>query len=283
MRSFLFVPSDDDRKIAKALGSGADALLLDLEDSIAPSRKAAARAIVRDFLKDCPKQDGGDGPRIFVRVNALDSPFLEEDLEAISGGGYDGIVQPKASGGASVLELHRRLPVPKPILAIATETAQALFSWHTYGIAASVLLGLTWGAEDLSSDLGAQSSCSLDGTLTDPYRLARSLCLIGAKGIGCEAIDKVFVAFRDCEGLEAECAAALRDGFFGKMAIHPAQVPIINRCFTPSPEDIAHAQRVVDAFEAQPELGVLSLDNQMYDRPHLERARKTLLRAGILK
>src|SRR3954468_17876789 len=273
MRSLLFVPGDRPDRMEKALGLGADALILDLEDSVAPAAKAEARRAVADFLAADRKVE------IWVRVNPLDSAENEKDLVAILPAHPDGIVLPKAEGGASVDELSRRLSergnVTTRILAIATETPAAMFQLGSYG-GAKRLTGLTWGAEDLPAAIGAVTSREEDGRYTPPFELARSLCLFGAAAADVAAIETVYPAFRDMEGLAAYAARARRDGFTGMMAIHPSQVPVINDAFTPSEAELAHARAVIAAFEANPGSGTLSLDGRMIDRPHLLQAQRIL-------
>jgi len=278
MRSLLFVPANSERKIAKALASGADAIILDLEDSVAPADKPEARVIAAATLTghSVPRQ-----PAIIVRVNALDSGETETDMAAIAGCAPDGIMLPKTAGGEDVnLFVADHGPCP-PIIAIATETASAMFGLGTYHAASDHLFGLAWGAEDLSSALGAQSNRDENGNLSEPYRLARTLCLLGARAAGVEPVDTVHVNFRDLAGLESECRAAARDGFTGKMAIHPDQVAVINRAFTPSAEAIAEAEAVIAAFAAAGGAGVVGIDGKMYDIPHLRRAEKLLARARL--
>jgi citrate lyase subunit beta/citryl-CoA lyase len=276
-RSLLFVPGDRPDRMAKALGAGADALILDLEDAVAPAAKAEARRAVAEFL-------GANGQsRLWVRVNPLDSPDNEKDLAAILSGHPDGVVLPKAEGGASVNELARRLSergnATAQILAIATETPAAIFALGSYG-GAKRLAGLTWGAEDLPAAIGAAAAREEDGSFTPPYELARALCLFGAAAAGVAPIETVYPAFRDVEGLAAFAARARRDGFTGMMAIHPDQVPVINAAFTPSVAEIAHARSVVEAFAASPGAGALSLDGRMIDRPHLVQAQRILAMCG---
>jgi citrate lyase subunit beta/citryl-CoA lyase len=275
-RSLLFVPGDRPERMVKALGLGADALILDLEDSVAPSAKPQARREIAAFL------DANANSRLWVRVNPLDTPDNERDLDAILGAHPDGIVLPKAEGGASVEELTRRLSlrgnVTARILAIATETPAALFQLGTFG-GSRRLAGLTWGAEDLPAAVGAMSSREADGRYTPPYELARSLCLFGAVAAGVSPIETVYPAFRDLDGLAAYAGRARRDGFTGMMAIHPSQVPVINAAFTPSAAEIAHAQAVVAAFAAHPDSGAMQLDGKMIDRPHLIQARRILATA----
>lgn len=273
LRSLLFVPGDRPDRMEKALGAGADALILDLEDAVAPDSKPAARRAVAAFLgahRDAPA---------WVRVNPLGSAEAERDLEALAQGRSDGIVLPKAEGGASVRALAERLTAMGDerarILAIATETPAAIFQLGTYG-GNERLAALTWGAEDLPAAIGAATSREPDGRYTPPYELARSLCLFGAAAAGVLPIETVYPAFRDLDGLAAYAARARRDGFVGMMAIHPAQVPVINAAFTPSPDEIAEAEAVVAAFAAQPGAGALSLNGRMIDRPHLVQAQRTL-------
>jgi citrate lyase subunit beta / citryl-CoA lyase len=271
-RSWLFVPADSERKIAKALDSDADAIILDLEDSVAPSQKPAAREI----LKGLPKQS--NGPEWWVRVNPLGSEYHKDDLKLIGSAYVHGIVLPKAESGADVIQLaHRTGSIP--IHAIVTETAASLFGLLSYRDPKSPLAAMSWGAEDLSAALGASSKYDADGELSFTYKLARSLCLAGAVAAGVQPVDGVFADFRDEEGLKREAEAARREGFTGKLAIHPAQVPVINAAFTPSGEEVRHAEEIVAAFEAHPDAGVLSVGGKMVDRPHLVQARSVLERA----
>ena len=276
MRSLLFVPGDRPDRMEKALAAGADALILDLEDAVAPGAKGEARRHVAEFL------NANSTSRMFVRVNPLDGAEADRDLDAVLSARPNGIVLPKAEGGASVAELARRLTergnATAQILAIATETPAAIFQLGTYG-GAKRLAGLTWGAEDLPAAIGASASRDEEGRFTAPYELARSLCLFGAAAAGVAPIETVYPAFRDLEGLAAYAARARRDGFTGMMAIHPAQVPAINGAFTPSEAEIAHARAVVAAFEANPGAGALSLDGRMIDRPHLVQAQRILAAA----
>lgn len=277
MRSLLFVPADSERKIAKALASAADAVILDLEDSVAPPNKAAARRLAAEILSSRRSVN----PALLVRVNPLASGLIEADLEAVMPAAPDGLMLPKAGGAEDVKELAALAGSGGlPVIAIATETARALFGIASYVDAVPPLSALTWGAEDLSSDLGAEASRDSDGRLTDPFRLARTLCLVGAKAAGLDAIDTVFVNFRDLSGLAAECRAAARDGFTGKLAIHPDQVEPINRAFTPATAAVEKARRIVEAFAAAGEVGVIGLDGEMHDRPHLVRAERILARAA---
>ena len=271
-RSWLFVPADSEKKIAKAVESAADAVIFDLEDSVAPAQKAAAR----QCLKALGKRSGG--PQWWVRVNPLGSEHHKDDLEVIAKADVHGIVLPKAEGGADVTELaHRTGNIP--VHAIVTETPASLFGMLSYRDPSSPLVAMSWGAEDLSAALGASSKYDADGSLSYTYRLARSLCLAGAVAAGVQPVDGVFADFKDEKGLRAEAEAAAREGFTGKLAIHPAQVAVINAAFTPGAEEVDHARAIVEAFDAEPNAGVLSVGGRMVDRPHLVQARRVLDRA----
>lgn len=273
LRSLLFVPGDRPDRMEKALQSGADALILDLEDAVAPAAKAEARRTVASFLGNHPSAS------LWVRINPLDSGEADKDLQAILWAHPHGIVLPKAEGGASVNELAQELTkrgnATTRILAIATETPAAMFQLGSYG-GAKRLAGLTWGAEDLPAAIGATASREEDGSFTAPYEIARALCLFGAAAAGVAPIETVYPAFKDSEGLAAYAARARRDGFVGMMAIHPDQVRIINAAFTPSEAEVAQARAIVAAFEANPGAGALSLEGRMIDRPHLVQARRIL-------
>ena len=281
MRSLLFVPADGGRKLDKAMASGADGVIVDLEDSIALESKAAARKSAADFLKDACR--AASRPRIIVRVNAIETGLIDEDLDAVVGTQPDAILLPKAQGGASVIHADAKIAVREAIaglsdgsikiLAIATETAAALFLAGTYGGASQRLIALTWGAEDLSADLHAETNRGDDGSFLDPYRLARALCLAGAAAAQVAALDTVTPDFRNTVLLRREAQEARRDGFSGKIAIHPTQVPIINEVFTPTADAIANARAIIAAFEANPGRGAVAVEGVMYDRPHLARAR----------
>ena len=286
LRSLLFVPADSERKFDKARGIGADGLILDLEDSVAPGAKAAAREALAGRIAT-------DGPRewsFWVRVNPFDTGLTEDDLAAVVRPGLDGIVLPKADGGADVERLGALLdPLEAArgmqsggvkVIVVATETARAMFNLGSYAPAHPRLAALTWGAEDLSAVVGATANKEPSGDWTQPYRLARSLCLFAAAAAGVPALDTLYADFRDAEGLEAASRVSRRDGFAGRLAIHPAQVEPINRAFLPSEADLALARRVVAAFEANPGLGTIGIDGKMYDIPHLKQARRTLASAG---
>jgi citrate lyase subunit beta/citryl-CoA lyase len=287
MRSYLFAPGDQPRKLDKAMQSGADALLIDLEDSISTERKAQARGIAADFLKEAVKAAGR--PRLFVRVNGHETGLIDDDLDAVMAGRPDGILLPKAEGGASVTHLDAKLAVREArhgiadgatkIMALATETAAAMFTGGSYRGSSARLTGLTWGAEDLSAELGAEANRDAQGHFLDPYRLARSVCLMAAAAAGVQAVDTVYVDYRNEAGFRRETEDGRRDGFTGRMAIHPAQVPVINEVFTPAPAAIDHARRVIAAFAAAEGAGTVGLDGLMYDRPHLVRARQVMARA----
>jgi len=288
MRSLLFVPADGGRKLDKAMASGADAVIVDLEDSIAPERKTAARGLAAAFLKEAAAQAAR--PRLIVRINGLQTGLADADLDAVIPGRPDAIMLPKAEGGAAVVHADAKLATREAIaglpggqveiIALATETAQSLFLAGTYRGSSARLTGLTWGAEDLSAELGAQANREADGSFLDPYRLARVLCLAGAAAAEAAAIDTVYVDFRNEAGLRRECEEARRDGFIAKLAIHPAQVAVINDVFTPKPDAIARAQAIIDAFAAAPGAGTVGIGGVMYDRPHLVRARQVVARAG---
>jgi len=272
-RSLLFVPGDRPDRMTKAARSGADALILDLEDAVALPRKAEARAAVAAFLAE---------PRslpLLVRVNPLDSGLIDDDLAAVLPGAPDGIVLPKAEGGASIKALDAKLDwagSKAVVIAIATETPTAMFALGSYGGVTGRLAGLTWGAEDLPAAIGAATSREEDGNYTAPYQLARSLTLFGAHAAGVQAIETVYPAFRDLAGLAAYAARGRRDGFTGMMAIHPDQVAVINEAFTPSLVEIEAARRIVALFAEHPEAGALALDGRMVDRPHLIQAQRIL-------
>lgn len=285
-RSFLFVPADSARKLDKAMTSGADAVIVDLEDSIAFDGKARGRSSAAAFLKDVSA--AAPRPFILVRINGLHTELADADLDAIVPAKPDAVMLPKAEGGASVAHAAAKLAVREAtsglpdgsvkILPIATETAAALFLAGTFAGASPRLMGLTWGAEDLSAELGAQANRDPAGRFLDPYRLARVLCLAGAAAAEVAAVDTVYVDFRDESGFRRECEEAWRDGFLGKMAIHPAQVPLVNELFTPTAAQIETAEAIVAAFAANPGAGTFGIDGRMYDRPHLARARALLAR-----
>ncbi len=280
MRSFLFVPADSERKLARGLESGADALILDLEDSVAPANRPVARAQALAFLN----AHGPDRVRRYVRVNPLASGLALDDLAATVAGRPDGILLPKcvpddlreADHYLSAFETAAGMPRGMiKIIAIATETPQSVFAMGNYAGVSPRLEGITWGAEDLAACLGGNNR-RLDGSYDGPFRLARSLCLLAASAAGVPAIDTIYTDFKDPGGLGEECAAARRSGFAGKMAIHPAQLAIINQAFSTSAEERQWAERVLAAFAANPDAGTLALDGKMIDRPHAVLARRLL-------
>lgn len=277
LRSLLFVPGDRPERFAKAAASGADAIILDLEDSVSPANKDAARHAIADYLA------GEREVVTLVRVNPLDGHMTAADVAAIAAARPDAIMLPKAEGAPSIAQLdtilrsesERDASLP-PILPIATETAAAIFTLGSYREVKDRLLGLTWGAEDLPAAIGASTSREADGSYTSPYEVARAMTLFAAHAAGAAAIDTVFPAIKDEAGLAAYAARARRDGFTGMMAIHPSQVGVINAAFTPSAEEAARAQAIVDAFAANPGAGVLQVDGKMVDAPHLKQAKHIL-------
>ena len=281
MRSLLFVPADSERKIPKALAAGADAVILDLEDSVALAQKAKGRKLAAEVLNR-----RAPGSKLFVRVNALSSGLAADDVAAVLPARPDGIVLPKSESAVDVVRLSELLVSHEgqrtPVIAIVTETAASLFHLGTYAQAGERLLGIAWGMEDLATALGAHSNRDDAGNPTEPYLLARTLCLIGARAAGIEPIDAVYANFRDIAGLERQCREAARDGFTAKMCIHPDQVPVINAAFTPSPEAVARARLIVEAFAAAGNAGVISLDGEMLDVPHLKAAQNLLARANAI-
>ena len=291
-RSWLFVPADSARKLAKVPTSGADAVILDLEDAVAPERKLAARELAVECLSD-PRDDG---PEIWVRVNPASSELFENDLSEIVPSGPAGVVLPKPDSLEDVLRLDQRLAALEiehglesgsiKAMPIVTETAvalaQLLGNLPAYAQLPERVTGLTWGAEDLAAELAAASNKADDGELTFTYQLARSLCQIAAANAGVGAVEGVHADFRDETGLRRMARRARRDGFTGMLAIHPAQVAPINDAFTPSADEVASAERIVAAFAGQPGAGVVGLDGKMLDRPHLLQAERVLKLAANL-
>jgi citrate lyase subunit beta/citryl-CoA lyase len=273
LRSLLFVPGDRPDRMEKALGLGADALILDLEDSVAASRKGEAREAVAAFLTRAERP-----VPLLVRINPVGGPYANDDLAALRDMHPDGLVLPKAEGAATVHALSSWTGAP--ILPIATETPAALFELGSYRQVADRLLGLTWGAEDLPAAIGATAAREPDGRYTAPIETVRSLALFAAHAAGVPAIETVYPDFRNLEGLAAYAARGARDGFTGMMAIHPDQIAVINRAFTPTEPELAAARAIVDAFAANPDAGVLAVDGRMVDAPHLVQARRVLERAN---
>ena len=290
MRSLLFVPADSPKKLDKAMGSGADAVVVDLEDSIAPAGKDAARASALAFLREAVS--AATRPRLLVRVNGLHTGLTDADLDAIVAGRPDGILLPKADGGGAVIHVDAKLAAREAIagipdghvkiIAMSIETAAGLFLAGTFKGVSTRLTGLTWGAEDLSAEIGAESNRDSAGSYTDLYRLARALCLAGAAAAEVPALDTVYIDFRNDAGLRATAEEARRDGFTAKFAIHPAQVPIINEVFTPDAGAIARARSIIAAFAAKPGAGTIGVDGVMLDRPHRARAENLLARARAM-
>ena len=294
LRSWLFVPGDSERKQEKALASAADAVILDLEDSVAAAQLAAARGRVAELLRSVRERRG---PQLWVRANAPSSELLREDLEAVfAGGAPEGIVLPKVSAPAELAPVARRLamlearlgmePGATRLLIIATETPAGVLSLAQYPTALGSMpgirpriAGLTWGGEDLSTALGALAQRDAGGALTFTFQLARTQCLLAAGALGAQAIDGVCTEFRDAVRLQHELDAARRDGFSGKLAIHPDQIATINAAFAPTEAERDHARRVVAAFAGAPAAGVVSLDGRMIDRPHLLQAQRILASA----
>ncbi|TVV73331.1 HpcH/HpaI aldolase/citrate lyase family protein [Sphingomonas solaris] len=285
LRSLLFVPGDSGKKLGKIDQTPADAFILDLEDAVAPARKAAAREMVAAFLAERPRQTRA--AQYWVRINPLDTDHPLVDLAAIVAAAPDGIMLPKVNGPADVLRASHYLdalevvagiaPGSIRILPVATETAVAPFRLGDYAAAGLArLYGLTWGAEDLSSAIGASGNSDASGEWAFTYRMVRSLCLLGAHAAGVEAVDTLHADFRDIEGLRASSRASRAEGFGGRLAIHPAQVEAINDCYSPSPEEVDFAHRVIALFAANPDAGTLGLEGRMLDMPHLKQARKTL-------
>jgi citrate lyase subunit beta/citryl-CoA lyase len=285
MRSLLFVPGDSERKLSKGLESGADALIIDLEDSVSAENKEAARRLTAEFIRS-----HRGGPVLYVRVNDLSTGLTDDDLAAAVGASAAGIMLPKSNSGDDVARLAMRLRVHEAehgvadgatrILPIITETPSGVLHAASYAGASTRLSGLTWGAEDLSAEIGAAATRDEAGRYTDVFRFARLSTILAATAADVPPIDTVFPAFRDMEAFRRDCEEGARDGFVGRMAIHPAQVPVINEIFTPSADAVAQARAIVEAFAAAGDPGVVGIDGKMYDRPHLKRAQRLLARAG---
>ncbi|MGE8612529.1 MAG: HpcH/HpaI aldolase/citrate lyase family protein [Achromobacter veterisilvae] len=283
LRSILFVPADSDRKLEKSASSGADAVVLDLEDSISPDRLPYARDLAARYLQSRPDRSE---QQLWIRVNQLGSELLLDDLAAVVRAAPDALMLPKCASGADVqvlahyltaLERREGLPVGRiAVVPVATETPRAMFGLDTYSGSSDRLLGLTWGAEDLSAAVGASSNKDSHGGLSLPYLLARSSCLLGAKAADVLAIDGICPDFRNLDVLQTEVAQARRDGFNAKFAIHPAQVQAINEGFSPDAMEVARAQAVVQAFQEQQGKGAVQLDGVMLDKPHLTQAQRIL-------
>ena len=291
MRSYLFIPADQPRKLAKASSSGADVVILDLEDSIAPEKKEHARLEAAAFLRD--QHAHKTRPRLYVRINGLDSAWAEHDLEPIMAAKPDAIMLPKCQSAQDVQHLSVKLSVHEArndiaqgatkIMPLACETAASLFHLGSLIKASARLIALCWGAEDLALELGAHLTRLPDGSFTSPLQMARNLTLAAARAATIAPIDAVYTDLRNVAGLQKECSLAAQDGFEGKLAIHPDQIAIINEAFTPSPEAVARAQAIIDAFAQNPDQGALKFDGRMIDRVHLLRARQLLDRSSSLQ
>lgn len=286
LRSLLFVPGDSEKKLSKGIESPADALILDLEDAVAPSRTHIARGMVLDYLRSRPDRSK---QQLWVRINPLTTPAALLDL-VIVGGAPDGIVLPKVNSAADVVTLSHYLDALEVregvtqgsirIVPVATETAPAMFNLGTYAGCSSRLAGLTWGAEDIAAALGASTNRRENGEYDHVFQLARALCLTGAAAAGVQPIDTMYGDYKNPAGLEADSKYARRSGFTGKIAIHPAQVEVINAAFSPSEEEIAWSTRVVEVFTQNPGLGTVGLDGKMLDMPHLKQAQSVLALAA---
>jgi len=284
-RSWLFIPGDSKKKLAKADACGADALILDLEDSVAADRKPAARDLVAAFLAERPTS--ARMAQLWVRINPLDSAETLADLKAVIGMQPDGIMQPKTNTPDCVRTLSHYLDAfetqhdivagQTPIVPVATETAVAPFHLGDFATAGLTRLGgMTWGAEDLATAVAASTNRDATGEWSFTYRMARSLTLLAAHAAGVQAIDTLHADFRDEDGLRDSSRASRSEGFTGRLAIHPSQVPIINESYLPTPEEITHARRIVEAFADNPGAGTIGLDGKMVDIPHLKQAQLIL-------
>jgi citrate lyase subunit beta/citryl-CoA lyase len=281
LRSWLFAPGDSEKKMAKAVDSVADIVIFDLEDAVAPDKKEVARRMVHDALR--AQEEGRD--RLWVRMNPLDGPHTLHDLAAIMPARPGGLMLPKANGRADVERLDHYLSalevangIPEgstPLIVLITETAESMFHTGDYKGAPRVV-ALSWGAEDLADSIGAGSNRDPDGTYGFTYELARSLCLLGAATADVAAIETIHGDFRDLDGLKARAEKVRRDGYRGMLAIHPAQVDVINAAFSPQEEDVAEARAIVDLFAANPGIGTIGYKGRMLDRPHLSRAQQLL-------
>jgi citrate lyase subunit beta/citryl-CoA lyase len=281
MRSMLFVPGDRPERFAKAMAAGADALILDLEDAVAPQRREYARGCIREFLVS-----GERHGQCWVRVNPVDSGAALADLAAVMPGRPAGIVLPKTRSVADVQRANHwieacevvngRQPGSTALMPLVTETAASVLRMAEYLDLPERVNALTWGAEDLAADLGALGNRDADGDFESPYVLARTLCLYAAAGAGVLPIDTVDTEIRDTAAVARRARESRRQGFVGKLAIHPAQIAAIHAAFTPSNDEVSWAERVLAAFAAQPGAGALSLDGRMLDRPHLRQAERIL-------
>ncbi len=289
MRSVLFVPGDSESKLTRAQNAEADVIVVDLEDSVAVSEKKHAREFSKDFISGFNRKDSTR--RVYVRINALHTPFATADIETVMQAAPDGILLPKARSGSDVAKLATLLDGAEntngrqggttEICVLATEVSEALLAMHTFVDCSPRLTALCWGSEDLSADLGSKTTRDATGNLTSPFRFARDLCLVTAAASDVAAIDTIYIDLRDQPGLAREAADAARDGFTGKLAIHPDQVSVINDAFTPTPAEIAKSSEIVQAFAESDSAGVLAMDGEMLDRSHLKRAKGVLSRARL--
>lgn len=285
LRSMLFIPADSERKLAKGDATGADALILDLEDAVAPSRTHIARGMALEYLRNRSRDGGRGKQQLWVRINPLSTPAALLDLMVVAGA-PDGIVLPKVDSSADIVQLSHYLDALEVregvtqgsirIMPVATETAKSLFTLGSYEGCSTRLAGLTWGAEDIAAALGASTNRRPDGEYDSVYQLARALCLSGAVAAGVQPIDTIWADFSDEAGLVRDSAAARQRGFTGKIAIHPGQVAAINAAFSPSAEELAWSKKVVNLFEANPGMGTVGLEGKMLDMPHLKQARRVL-------
>jgi citrate lyase subunit beta/citryl-CoA lyase len=284
-RSWLFAPGDSEKKMTKAMDGPTDIVLIDLEDAVATENKVAARASVHDFIKAHAEQR----QRLWVRINPFDGPYTLGDLAAVMPANPGGIMLPKVYGRQEVEKLDHVLSALEvangieegstPVIVLITETAEAMFHTGDYKGAPRVV-ALTWGAEDLADSIGASSNRNADGSYSFTYELARSLTVLGAAAAGVTAIETISADFKDLEALRRRAESVRRDGFRGMLAIHPAQVDVINAAFTPTDEEIAEAQEIVDIFAANPGIGAIGWKGGMLDRPYLARAQRLLELAG---
>ena len=286
MRSLLFVPGDSARKQEKSLQSHADALILDLEDSVAPPEKPTARAMTLAFLRQ--HQPTARRPLLYVRVNSLDTGLTDLDLDAVMSGRPDGILIPKAVGGKDMADISARLtrheaangiaPGSTRLIPVATESAAAVLALPTIPGSTDRMSGLTWGGEDLAADIGAEANHDESGSYTAPYVMARSMALLTAAAAGTDPIETAYTNYGDIDGFRADCLRARRDGFTGRIAIHPNQVDIINDVFTPSEKAVQWATKIIDTFAANPGMGVIGIDGEMIDIPHLRQSERIIAR-----
>lgn len=290
LRSMLFVPGDSERKLEKGISTHADALILDLEDAVAPTRTHIAREMVLEYLRS---RTDRSGQQLWVRINPLSTPAALLDLVVVAGA-PDGIILPKVDSAQDIVQLSHYLDALEVregvaqgsirIIPVATETPKSLFALDSYVDCSARLAGITWGAEDIAAALGASTNRRLDGEYDTVYQMARALCLSGAVAAGVQPIDTIFGNFSDPAGLDADAKSARRAGFTGKIAIHPNQVEVINQAFSPSQEEVAWSRRIVDAFNSNPGLGTIGIEGKMIDMPHLKQAQRVLqlgMRFGI--